>query len=128
MNQRGDCSNYYQVELTRLSDGYTTMTCPICPVLMKDTIVPQDTYFSVVPTLVPKANPVIHFLASHAGTYTITTLMGNTIVSGEFTPDANNYAGNVDLRDYISATNTVLNVKLTLNTGETRTIKVIIGN
>jgi hypothetical protein len=128
MNQRGDCSNYYQVELTRLSDGYTTMTCPICPVLMKDTIVPQDTYFSVVPTLVPKDNPVIHFLASHAGTYTITTLMGNTIVSGEFTPDANNYAGNVDLRDYISATNTVLNVKLTLNTGETRTIKVIIGN
>lgn len=128
MNQRGDCSNYYQVELTRLSDGYTTMTCPICPVLMKDTIVPQDTYFSVVPTLVPKANPVIHFLASHAGTYTITTLMGNTIVSGEFTPDANNYAGNVDLRDYISATNTILNVKLTLNTGETRTIKVMIGN
>ena len=128
MNQRGDCSNYYQVELTRLSDGYTTMTCPICPVLMKDTIVPQDTYFSVVPTLVPKANPVIHFLASHAGTYTITTLMGNTIVSGEFVPDANNYAGNVDLRDYISATNTILNVKLTLNTGETRTIKVMIGN
>ena len=54
--------------------------------------------------------------------------MGNTIVSGEFTPDANNYAGNVDLRDYISATNTILNVKLTLNTGETRTIKVMIGN
>ena len=128
MNQRGDCSNYYQVELTRINDGYTTMTCPICPVLMKDTIVPNDTYFSVVPTAVPKANPIIHFLSSHAGEYQIISAAGNLLTSGKFVPDANNYAGNVDLKPFINATNTILLVKMILETGEQRSVKVIIGN
>jgi hypothetical protein len=128
MNQPGDCSNYYQVELTRADDGYTTMTCPICPVLVRDAIVPNDTYFSVVPTAVPKANPVIHFLASHAGTYRICTMLGEELTSGRFIPDANNYAGNKDLSQFISGTNMTLLVEMVLDTGECRTIKVIIGN
>lgn len=128
MNQPGDCSNYYQVELTRADDGYTTMTCPICPVLVRDAIVPNDTYFSVVPTAVPKANPVIHFLASHAGTYRICTMLGEELTSGRFIPDANNYAGNKDLSQFISGTNMTLLVEMVQDTGECRTIKVIIGN
>ena len=46
LNNRGDCDNYYQVQLTREKDGYSTLTCPICPIyLTNDTIVPRLDYF-----------------------------------------------------------------------------------
>ena len=129
MNQQGECNNYYQLALTRLEDGYTTFTCPICPVLLFDTIVPQKDYFSVVPTIVSKINPTIHILSTRPGSYKITGLMGNQ-KQGDFVPDANNYAGSINLDEYLlrGITNQLILVTLTLDTGEQRTIKVIVGN
>jgi hypothetical protein len=129
MNQRGECDNYYQLALTRLEDGYTTFTCPICPVLLNDTIVPQKDYFSVVPTIVSKDNPTIHILSTRSGTYEITNLLGYQKY-GAFTPDANNYATSINLQDckHLSLINQVFLVTLTLDTGDKRTIKVIVGN
>ena len=129
MNQRGECDNYYQLALTRLEDGYTTFTCPICPVLLNDTIVPQKDYFSVVPTIVSKDNPTIHILSTRPGSYKITNLMGYQ-KQDEFVPDANNYAGSIKLDEYLvpRITSQLILVTLTLDTGDNRTIKVIIGN
>ena len=99
MNNRGECNNYYQVELTRLSDGYKTITCPICPVVLGDTIVPRDDYYSIVPTTVVKANPVVHILTTRPGTYVVYDLLGNMILNEPiaFIPDEKNYAGNIEL-------------------------------
>lgn len=102
MNDRGDCNNYYQVELTRESDGYKTMTCPICPVVLKDTIVPTKDYFSLVPTIVDHRNPIVHILSTKSGKYSFTpyNLMGqrmNIPIEGTFEPNGNNYAGTIDL-------------------------------
>ena len=129
MNQRGECDNYYQLAVTRLEDGYTTLTCPICPVLLYDTIVPQKDYFSVVPTIVSKINPTIHILSTRPGSYKITNLMGNQ-KQGDFAPDANNYAGSINLDEYLlyGITNQLILVTLILDTGDKRTIKVIIRN
>ena len=129
MNQRGECDNYYQLALTRLEDGYTTFTCPICPVLLYDTIVPQKDYFSVVPTIVSKDNPTIHILSTRPGSYKITNLMGHQN-QDDFVPDANNYAGSIKLDEYLVSgiTTQLIFVTLTLDTGDRRTIKVIIGN
>ena len=129
LNQKGECDNYYQLALTRLEDGYTTFTCPICPVLLYDTIVPQKDYFSVVPTIVSKDNPTIHILSTRPGSYKITNLMGYQ-KQDEFVPDANNYAGSIKLDEYLvpRITSQLILVTLTLDTGDNRTIKVIIGN
>jgi hypothetical protein len=99
MNNRDECNNYYQVELTRLSDGYKTITCPICPVVLGDTIVPRDDYYSIVPTTVVKANPVVHILTTQPGTYVVYDLLGNMILNEPiaFIPDEKNYAGNIEL-------------------------------
>ena len=99
MNNRDECNNYYQVELTRLSDGYKTITCPICPVVLGDTIVPRDDYYSIVPTTVVKANPVVHILTTRPGTYVVYDLLGNMILNEPiaFIPDEKNYAGNIEL-------------------------------
>lgn len=99
MNNRGECKNYYQVELTRLSDGYKTITCPICPVVLGDTIVPREDYYSIVPTTVVKANPVVHILTTRPGTYVVYDLSGNMILNEPiaFIPDEKNYAGNIEL-------------------------------
>jgi hypothetical protein len=99
MNNRGECNNYYQVELTRLSDGYKTITCPICPVVLEDTIVPREDYYSIVPTTVVKANPVVHILTTRPGTYVVYDLSGNMILNEPiaFIPDEKNYASNIEL-------------------------------
>jgi hypothetical protein len=55
-------------------------------------------------------------------------MLGEELTSGRFIPDANNYAGNKDLSQFISGTNMTLLVEMVLDTGECRTIKVIIGN
>lgn len=134
MNDRGDCSNYYQVALTRLSDGYTTMTCPICPVLLQDTIVPTKDYFSIVPTVVDYRNPIVHILSTKSGKYTCTvySTLGEPIrsVEGEFEPNENNYAGTIDLTDVINGFQGS-NALITLSVeGEQtpRSFKIIINN
>ena len=55
--------------------------------------------------------------------------MGNE-KQGDFVPDANNYAGSIKLDEYLlpGITNQLVLVTLTLDTGDRRTIKVIIGN
>ena len=102
MNDRGNCENYYQVELTRESDGYKTMTCPICPVLLGDTIVPTKDYFSIVPTIVDHRNPIVHILSTKPGKYSYVpyNLLGQGVgehKQGTFVPNGNNYAGIIDL-------------------------------
>ena len=124
MNERGDCENYYQVELTRASDGYKTLTCPICPVyLSKDTIVPQLDYFSVVPTLVSKNNPVVHVLSTLPVKATVYHVNATWTNSYEFTPDNNNYAGSITL----PSVSGVCIIKLSTPDGNGRRFKIIVN-
>lgn len=124
MNSLGDCENYYQVELTRQSDGYKTKTCPICPVLQFDSIVPQKDYFSVVPTMVLSENPQVHILSTKAGQYRVMTMTGEIIIPcTKFEPNDNNYAGSFFIPNI---THGWVNVQLVTVDGEGRTIKVLI--
>lgn len=126
MNERGDCDNYYQVELKRLSDGVTTMTCPICPVLLEDTIVPTKDYFSVVPTMVVKENPVVHILSTQPGTYEILSVIGMKISEGPipFSPNDYNYATSITIPD--AQAGTIRLIRLTLHNGESRVFVILI--
>jgi hypothetical protein len=141
INSRGDCENYYQVELTRRSDGYKTMTCPICPVLLFDSIVPQKDYFAIVPTVVDRRNPIVHVLSTRSGkySYTIHTYEGQTLKYGSFIPDEKNYGGVIDLSgistdkinyggtiDLSGITKEAVLIKLTIDDGSSRTFRVII--
>ena len=124
MNSLGNCENYYQVELTRQSDGYKTKTCPICPVLQFDSIVPQKDYFSVVPTMVLSENPQVHILSTKAGQYRVMTMTGEIIIPcTKFEPNDNNYAGSFFIPNI---THGWVNVHLVTVDGEGRTIKVLI--
>ena len=126
MNSRGDCENYYQVELTRRSDGYKTMTCPICPVMLFDSIVPQKDYFAIVPTVVDSRNPVVHILSTRPGeySYTIFNYDGQPLKMGAtFIPDDKNYGGTIDLS---GITKEAVLIKLTIDDGSSRTFRVII--
>lgn len=126
MNERGECDNYYQVELKRLSDGIITMTCPICPVLLEDTIVPTKDYFSVVPTMVVKENPVVHILSTQPGTYEILTVIGMKISEGSipFSPNDYNYATSITIPD--AQAGTIRLIRLTLHNGESRVFVILI--
>lgn len=141
MNNRGDCENYYQVELTRKSDGYKSLTCPICPVLLFDSIVPQKDYFAIVPTVVDRRNPIVHVLSTRSGeySYTIHTYEGQTLKYGSFIPDEKNYGGVIDLSgisadkinyggtiDLSGITKEAVLIKLTIDDGSSRTFRVII--
>ena len=141
MNNRGDCENYYQVELTRKSDGYKALTCPICPVLLFDSIVPQKDYFAIVPTVVDRRNPIVHVLSTRSGeySYTIHTYEGQTLKYGSFIPDEKNYGGVIDLSgisadkinyggtiDLSGITKEAVLIKLTIDDGSSRTFRVII--
>ena len=125
LNNRGDCDNYYQVQLTREKDGYSTLTCPICPIyLTNDTIVPRLDYFSIVPTLVVKENPVVHILSTMRGTCIGYDMAGNQLFEPfDFVPDGNNYAGAIVLPVSQSG---MINIRLTTQDGDTRMFKVLV--
>ena len=125
LNNRGDCNNYYQVQLTREKDGYSTLTCPICPIyLTNDTIVPRLDYFSIVPTLVVKENPVVHILSTMRGTCIGYDMAGNQLFEPfDFVPDGNNYAGAIVLPVSQSG---MINIRLTTQDGDTRMFKVLV--
>jgi hypothetical protein len=123
MNNRGECNNYYQVELTRLSDGYKTITCPICPVVLEDTIVPREDYYAIVPTTVVSGNPVVHILSTQPGTYTIYDLLGNLLKEPTaFAPDEKNYAGSITLP--VGAVAGYYIVNMEMDNGDTRRVRV----
>ena len=123
MNKRGECNNYYQVELTRLSDGYKTITCPICPVVLEDTIVPREDYYAIVPTTVVSGNPVVHILSTRPGTYTIYDLLGNLLKEPTaFAPDEKNYAGSITLP--VGAVAGYYIVNMEMDNGDTRRVRV----
>ena len=124
MNTPGNCENYYQVELTRESDGYKTKTCPICPVQQFDSIVPQKDYLSVVPTMVVSENPQVHILSTKAGQYRVMTMTGEIIIPAtKFEPNDNNYAGSFFIPKIRQGW---VNVHLVTVDGDGRTIKVLI--
>lgn len=139
MNDRGECDNFYQVELTRKSDGYKTMTCPICPIVLFDSIVPQKDYFAVVPTIVDRRNPVVHILSTRPGdfSYNLYVPSGNHLGGGTstFIPNEKNYGGiiapemsytnSISLKDLHFIEGTIL-ITLTIDTGESRTFTIII--
>lgn len=123
MNNRGECNNYYQVELTRLSDGYKTITCPICPVVLEDTIVPREDYYAIVPTTVVSGNPVVHILSTQPGTYTIYDLLGNLLKEPTaFAPDEKNYAGSITLP--VGAVASYYIVNMEMDNGDKRCVIV----
>jgi hypothetical protein len=126
MNLSGECDNYYQVLLTRAEDGHTSITCPICPIALEDTIVPTKDYFSVVPTLVVQENPVIHILSTKPVKIAITSLTGQLLLplTDEYMyPDDKNYAGQVIIPHAVSG---CVEVTLVTIDGEIRTTQVII--
>jgi len=119
---RDKCPSEYQVLLTRKSDGHQAFTCPICPVLVADTIVPRLNYYSVVPTYVSHEHPVVSILSSVSGSYSVYSESGASISSGTFTPDANNYAGEIRLPSVPG----MYHVTLSSPNLERRTCKVIV--
>ena len=125
LNEKGDCNNYYQVLLTRESDGYSTFTCPICPVYQpQDTIVPCLDYFSIVPTLVVKENPVVHILSTMPGTCVGYDLAGVQVFDPfDFVPDQNNYAGQIEIPVHHSG---VVYIRLSTQNGDSRVFKILI--
>ena len=125
LNNRGDCDNYYQVLLTREDDGYSAMTCPICPIyLTNDTIVPRLDYFSIVPTLVVKENPVVHILSTMRGTCMGYDAAGVQLFETfDFAPDVNNYAGSIALPVHQSG---IVYIKLSTQNGDNRIFKVLV--
>jgi hypothetical protein len=131
MNRPGECDNYYQVMLTREEDGYSALTCPICPVEVEDTIVPRLDYYSIVPTSVPSTNPVVHILSTLPGTYKVYLTEDGIVPNiekpeGNFEPNIYNYAGEISLKGCPSG---VVIIKLFLNDNgivQQRTTKVII--
>ena len=125
LNEKGDCNNYYQVLLTRESDGYSTFTCPICPVYQpQDTIVPCLDYFSIVPTLVVKENPVVHILSTMPGTCVGYDLAGVQLFDPfDFVPNQNNYAGQIEIPVHHSG---VVYIRLSTQNGDSRVFKILI--
>ena len=129
---------YYQVALTRKSDGKTFMTCPITPAFNVDSIVPRLPYFSVVPTLVYTSHPYVSILCSIGGYYEIYHPMGK-LVQGRtrFEPeyDASTLIQNPELpanvmKDdiYLDLGQGIYIIKLTADNGEERRIKIIVTN
>ena len=125
LNNRGDCDNYYQVLLTREEDGYSALTCPICPIYLEnDTIVPQLDYFSIVPTLVLRENPVVHILSTMRGTCVGYDMVGNLLFEPfDFIPDGNNYAGAITLPVSQSG---MISIRLSTQNGESRVFKILV--
>ena len=126
LNQRGvqPCVNEYKVQLTREKDGYTTFTCPICPVQIYDHIVPKLDYFSIVPTLVVKDNPVVWILTTEPLTYRV--IGGGGLFTSQpqhVEPDANNYAGTINLSNISGP---VAIIELVTDSGHRRTFEVLI--
>lgn len=126
LNQRGaqPCVNEYKVQLTREKDGYTTFTCPICPVQIYDHIVPKLDYFSIVPTLVVKDNPVVWILTTEPLTYRV--IGGGTGLTSQpqhVEPDANNYAGTINLSNISGP---IAIIELVTDSGHRRTFEVLI--
>ena len=119
----GSHDHAYYVALTRSDDGHTNYTCPIYPILLEDTIVPRDYYFSVVPTLVVAQNPVVWILTTLSGDYYIYSIQGVLLRHGVFVSDDNNYGGAVTLP--VTAEGAVI-MKLVAETGEQRSFKILI--
>ena len=129
LNWNGDifsrhCRNEYKVQLTREDDGYTTFTCPICPILIDDHIVPQKEYFSIVPTLVIRSHPVVWILTTEPGYYWVYSMSGALYQTGRFYPDNNNYGGSITLPD----TERYVIVKLCTDNGDCRSFEILIAN
>lgn len=122
--QGNHCRNEYKVQLTRKDDGYTTFTCPICPVLINDHIVPQKDYFAIVPTLVVASHPVVWILSTQPGNYWVYSAgYGTLYQTGSFVPDDNNYGGTITLPTTIDGE---MIVKLCTKDGECRSFPILI--
>jgi len=81
----------YSVELTRSDDSITVRTCPIIPDLSRMyQKSPEQTYISIVPTVVAKENPTVYILSPTPGTYKLLNPQGQLVKQGAYSPDATN--------------------------------------
>ena len=81
----------YSVALTRVDDSVTVRTCPIIPNLTKVySTSPEQTYISVVPTVVAKENPVVYILSPTPGSFKLMNPQGQLVQQGAYTPDEKN--------------------------------------
>lgn len=127
---------YYQVALTRKTDGLTFLTCPITPAFNVDSIVPRLHYFSVVPTLVYMSHPYVSILCNIGGYYEVYNSTGIRVqASKRFEPqyDASVLIDNPELPANVMKDDIYLNleeglyiIKLTADNGEQRRIKIIV--
>ena len=119
--------NEYRAALRRQGEQRFILTCPIYPVWMTDDIVPKEYYFSVVPTLVPKENPVVNILSSIAGEYEVLDTNGNTVIPRtKFQPDNNNVYGPIQLG--MIGISGIYFFRIIAENGEQRMIKIIVDN
>lgn len=121
------CYNEYSVRLTRSDDGFSTETCPICPIWMPDQVVPQDPFVSVVPTLVAASHPVVYVLSTWDGPveYEVYYPINDPkrVSAGVLPASTDHYAGEITLPAIYD--NYVL---VTVRAGyEVRTFKVLIA-
>ena len=81
----------YSVALTRSDDQVTMRTCPIVPNLNGQyPNSPQQTYVSVVPTVVAKEDAVVYILSATSGHYKLYNPQGQLIYHEAYTPDQKN--------------------------------------
>ncbi len=112
----------YSVGLVREGEEERVMTCPIVAQKRDNTTMPQLPYVSVVPTLVPRANPIVNILCSkHGGTYKLYNPFGSLIQDGRFEPGEHN-AYEVKL----PAQPGVYIFQLNQDEGEIRSVKVVV--
>lgn len=81
----------YSVELTRSDDSISVRTCPIIPDLSRMyEKSPEQTYISIVPTVVAKENPVVYILSPTPGSYKLLNPQGQLVKQGAYSPDSKN--------------------------------------
>jgi len=113
----------YSALLTRKNDGKAYFTCPITPRLLKDSIMPQLDYFSVVPTIVSKQNPVVYILTSVKGMYKLFNATGSLLKQERFEPGDKN-----EMKVVLPSASSYYIFDLITDNGKQRSIKVIVGN
>ena len=112
----------YSVELTRIGDTLGVMSCSIVAAQRDNKLIPQKPYVSVVPTMVVKANPVVHIMCSQfGGEFKLFNPFGSLIQSGRFEPDEHNV---YEVR--LPSLSGIYMFELNQENGEVRTVKVLV--
>ena len=107
----------------RQGENYAIRTCDLVPdhSRIDKTLMPKQSYISVVPTWVSRLSPLVDILAPVAGNYTVADSFGRTIASGRYVPD-----DHAAFSVMLPAIAGVYVLKITDDEGHKRSVKVIV--